>query len=92
MSFADASAVPTWAAQAVTTVSAAEIMETYADGSIRPNDPVTREDAVKMLYETMVFLNERGEGALGQPKRLIFGKKALPVGGAFFQCSCGSPG
>ncbi len=65
MDFADADAVPTWAAQAVTTVSAAEIMEAYPDQTIRPNDPVTREDAVKMLYETMVLLNERGEGALG---------------------------
>ncbi len=65
MSFSDADAVPSWAAQAVTTVSAAQIMETYSDQSIRPNAAVTREDAVKMLYETMLYLEKKGEGALG---------------------------
>ena len=65
LTYADADAVPSWAAQAVATVSAAEIMESYPDHTIRPTAAVTREDAVKMLYETMCYLQEKGEGVLG---------------------------
>lgn len=64
LTFADADAVPSWATQAVATVSAAEIMESYPDHTIRPTAAVTREDAVKMLYETMCYLQQKGEGVL----------------------------
>ena len=65
LTYADADAVPSWATQAVATVSAAEIMESYPDHTIRPTAAVTREDAVEMLYETMCYLQEKGEGVLG---------------------------
>ena len=64
LTYADADAVPSWATQAVATVGAAEILESYPDHTIRPAAAVTREDAVKMLYETMCYLQEKGEGVL----------------------------
>ncbi len=69
LTFADADAVPDWAAQAVATVSAASMMEPFPDGTIRPADAVTREEAVKMLYAAMRYLAQRDEGVLGSGKR-----------------------
>ena len=64
LAFEDAASVPAWAVPAVTTVAAAGIMDTYADNTVRAADPVTREDAVKMLYRTMLYLAEKNDGPL----------------------------
>ena len=64
LSYTDADAIPTWAMPSVTTVSAAGILNSYEDHTIRPTAAVTREDAVCMLYETMVYLNNKGSSSL----------------------------
>jgi hypothetical protein len=48
---ADADKVPEWAKQQV----AEGVMTSYADGTIRPNENITRADAFEMLYKLFVI-------------------------------------
>jgi len=51
--FADDDTVPAWARQAVVNCTARGLLPTFADGTVRAGDAVTREDAAVMLYEML---------------------------------------
>ncbi len=63
LTFADTAEIPEWAVSSVATVSAAGILPAYSDNTFRPNEVLTREQAVDVLYKTMCFLQEKGLGA-----------------------------
>ena len=50
MTFDDAGSVPAWSVQSVVNTTAAGLLPVYADNTVRPYDPVTREEAAVMLY------------------------------------------
>ena len=52
MDLKDAAQVPQWAAQAVQDALQAGILQT-TDGAVRPNDNLTRSEAVQMVYKAM---------------------------------------
>lgn len=45
--------VPAWASEALEAASSAGVLPTFADGTARAEQAVTREDAVRMLYALM---------------------------------------
>ena len=53
--FADDGTVPAWARQAVVNCSVRGLLPTFADGTVRAGDVVTREDAAVMLYEMLQY-------------------------------------
>ena len=53
--FADEDTVPAWARQAVVNCSVRGLLPTFADGTVRAGDVVTREDAAVMLYEMLQY-------------------------------------
>lgn len=55
MAFADASAVPAWAAQNVVNCTAAQVLPVFEDNTVRCAQAVTREDAVSMLYAMLEY-------------------------------------
>ncbi|WP_244935660.1 S-layer homology domain-containing protein [Paenibacillus glycanilyticus] len=55
--FNDANAIPAWALDAVSQTTAAGIVSGYPDGSFRPNDTLTRAEAVKVAYALLDALN-----------------------------------
>jgi len=56
--FADADAVPAWAAEAAARTAAKGILSVASDGSLHPMDTVTRADAAQMLYNAMKVMEE----------------------------------
>ncbi|MCM3630872.1 S-layer homology domain-containing protein [Paenibacillus glycanilyticus] len=55
--FSDVSAIPAWALDAVNQTSASGIVSGYPDGSFRPDDTLTRAEAVKIAYALLDALN-----------------------------------
>lgn len=70
MAFADAGAVPAWAAQEVVNCAAAQVLPVFDDNTVRCASAVTREDAVQMLWCMMEYQQaQKPSGLFG-----IFGK------------------
>ena len=46
----DAEDIPDWARSSIELLLTQSIMSGYTDGSVRPNNNVTRAEAVKILY------------------------------------------
>ena len=55
MAFADGETVPVWAQQSVVNCAARGLLPTFADGTVRADAPLTREDAAVMLYEMLAY-------------------------------------
>ena len=53
--FADGAAVSAWARDAVTQLQRAGVLSGYPDGTFRPQQTVTREEACKILCEALLF-------------------------------------
>ena len=53
--FSDDAAVSAWAADAVSVLQQAGVLSGYPDGSFRPQNPVTREEAGKILCEGLLY-------------------------------------
>lgn len=53
ISFADRDNISDYAVSAVKTLSMAEIISGYADGSFAPRNPVTRAEAAKLIYSLL---------------------------------------
>uniref|UniRef100_UPI0004840746 S-layer homology domain-containing protein n=1 Tax=Desulfovirgula thermocuniculi TaxID=348842 RepID=UPI0004840746 len=51
--FADASAIPAWAKNAVETAAKAGIVSGYEDRTFRPDKPVTRAEAASMILRLL---------------------------------------
>lgn len=50
VSAVDAEDIPDWARSSIELLLTQSIMSGYTDGSVRPNNNVTRAEAVKILY------------------------------------------
>ncbi len=55
VSFTDAASVSPWARDAVAQLQHEGVLGGYPDGSFRPQNPVTREEACKILCEALLF-------------------------------------
>ena len=53
--FADAGAISPWARDAVSQLQQEGVLSGYPDGTFRPQQTVTREEACKILCETLLF-------------------------------------
>ena len=53
--FADAARIHAWAADAVSALQQAGVLSGYPDGTFRPQNAVTREEACKILCEGLLF-------------------------------------
>ena len=53
--FTDAGAVSAWARDAVAHLAREGVVSGYPDGSVRPQNLVTREEACKILCEALLF-------------------------------------
>lgn len=53
MAFSDGDTVPAWAQQSVVNCAATGLLPVFSDNTVRPQEPVTREDAAVMLYEML---------------------------------------
>ncbi len=63
--FADIEAVPTWARDAAVALSTSDILPVFEDGTLRPEEVLTRGEAVQLFYDTLRVIEERGsEGGL----------------------------
>lgn len=61
--FTDSGEIPAWATQAVINTANAGILNTSNTGAVRPNDPLTRAEAVRMVYRALTD-DEAGSGIL----------------------------
>ena len=57
----DAAEVPSWAMQPVINTTSIGILPVFSDSSVKVNAPVTRKDAVDMLYQSYKYLNQNGK-------------------------------
>ena len=55
VTFADQGAISPWARDAVSTLQKAGVLSGYPDGAFRPQSPVTREEACKILCEGIMY-------------------------------------
>ena len=55
MTFTDSDRISPWALEAVTLLQQAGVLNGCPDGSFRPQDPVTREQACKILCKALLF-------------------------------------
>ena len=55
VSFTDASSISPWAKDAVAQLQKAGVLNGYPDGSFQPQNPVTREEACKILCEGLMY-------------------------------------
>ena len=55
LTFTDAASVSPWAVAAVAQLQHEGVLGGYPDGSFRPQNPVTREEACKILCEALLF-------------------------------------
>ena len=53
--FSDGAQISSWAADAVAQLQQAGVLSGYPDGSFRPRNPVTREEACKILCEGLLY-------------------------------------
>ncbi|HEX6989609.1 MAG TPA: S-layer homology domain-containing protein, partial [Bacillota bacterium] len=60
--FTDADEIPEWAAQAIAQAAAAGLLGGYQDGTFRPQQPITRQEAAAILSRVPL-----GPGATGEP-------------------------
>lgn len=62
LSFADSRGIPEWSVQSVINTTAAGVVPAFSDGTFRPNDYVTREDAVNILHNMLVYRENNKTG------------------------------
>ena len=55
LTFTDAASVSPWASAAVSQLQREGVLGGYPDGAFRPQNPVTREEACKVLCEALLF-------------------------------------
>jgi hypothetical protein len=55
VTFTDQSGISSWASDAVSTLQRAGVLSGYPDGAFRPQNPVTREEACKILCEGLLY-------------------------------------
>lgn len=58
--FTDAADIPAWAAEALAGMAAQDHLNGYIDGTLQPNDTITRAEAFQLMYET-ITQNEQGQ-------------------------------
>lgn len=57
--FSDASAIPTWAAQAAINLDSVNAIKPDKDGKLNPTKPITRATACQMLYTAVCHMQEK---------------------------------
>lgn len=55
----DVDNVPAWAEQSIINTTAAGLITVFDDNTVKANESVTREDAAKMLYQTINYLEKQ---------------------------------
>ncbi len=55
VTFTDQGSISSWASGAVSTLQKAGVLSGYPDGAFRPQNPVTREEACKILCEGLLY-------------------------------------
>lgn len=60
--FTDADNIPAWAAQAAANINSLNLIPAFADGSMRPAEPISRAEAVSILYDTVNVLKKEKKG------------------------------
>ena len=53
LTFTDAAKIPAYATAYIQTMAAQGIISGYTDGSFKPNNPITRGQMAKILYNLM---------------------------------------
>ena len=57
----DVDSVPTWAEQSLINTTSSSLISLYDDNTIKANQNVTREDAAKMLYQSIIYSDNKNE-------------------------------
>ena len=47
-----------WAANSISTVTKANLMKGYSDGTFRPNQPMTREEVAALFNLSLIHISE----------------------------------
>ena len=61
--FTDAADIPDWALEALAGMASQGSLSGYTDGTLQPNDPITRAEAFTLMYET-ITKNEQGQAVM----------------------------
>lgn len=61
--FTDAADIPDWALEALAGMASQGSLSGYTDGTLQPNDPITRAEAFTLMYET-ITKNEQGQAIM----------------------------